>query len=105
MLGTKLFARTGVFFVRPGLLNIDHGMVGKLVRNPALSEIMLLGAGGILRYLTRTLTAQHACSRLGPALGCRVGTVAIDDPRLVFDIDYPGELWLAIALLLAEGEI
>ncbi len=62
-----------------------------------------LGAGFLLRFTTRRLTASAALEALSQRAGCRIGWVAVDDPRAAVDVDSRADWELADRLLAADA--
>jgi molybdopterin-guanine dinucleotide biosynthesis protein A len=58
------------------------------------------GLGMLFRYLTGRLTLDSVLSSLSQAMGCRVGCVLIDEPRVAVDVDSVADRDLAEKILL-----
>jgi len=70
----------------------------------AMARLLGLGMGlsMLLRYLTGRLTLDSVLGSLSRAMGCRVGYVLMDDPRVAVDVDSVADRDLAERVLLAE---
>lgn len=62
-----------------------------------------LGIGLLWRYLSHRLTLTDALSALSQRVGCRVGYVALHDPRAAVDVDSVDDQRLAERLLNADA--
>ncbi|MEZ5558671.1 MAG: NTP transferase domain-containing protein [Pseudomonadales bacterium] len=61
-----------------------------------------LGTATLLRYLLRRLSVDQAMAQLSERAGCRVGWVAVHDPRAAVDVDSVADWELASRLLAAD---
>jgi len=61
-----------------------------------------VGLSMLLRYLLGRLTLDSVVDSLSRVMGCRVGCVLIDEPRVAVDVDSVADRDLAEKILLAE---
>ena len=61
-----------------------------------------IGPGLILKFFLGRLTLESVLQALSRAMGCRVGCVVIENPRVAVDVDSVADRDLAEKILLAE---
>jgi hypothetical protein len=61
------------------------------------------GLGMLLKYLLGQLSLESALETLSGAMGCRVGYVLLDNPRVAIDVDSVADRDLAEKILLGDG--
>ena len=61
-----------------------------------------IGPGLILKFFVGRLTLDSVLEALSRAMGCRVGCVIIDNPRVAVDVDSMADRDLAEKILLSE---
>ena len=100
--GTNLFAILGpagkagpAFWSR---VEADRKRPWRMVRRMGLG----VGLSMLLRYLLGRLTLDSVVDSLSRVMGCRVGCVLIDEPRVAVDVDSVADRDLAERVLLAE---
>ena len=100
--GTNLFAilrpegKAGpAFWSR---VEADRKRPWRMVRRMGLG----VGLSMLLRYLLGRLTLDSVVDSLSRVMGCRVGCVLIDEPRVAVDVDSVADRDLAERVLLAE---
>jgi molybdopterin-guanine dinucleotide biosynthesis protein A len=100
--GTNLFAILGpegkagpAFWSR---VEADRKRPWRMVRRMGLG----VGLSMLLRYLLGRLTLDSVVDSLSRVMGCRVGYVLIDEPRVAVDVDSVADRDLAERVLLAE---
>ncbi len=97
--GTNLFAvltpegKAGPAFWRS--LEADRKRPWRMARK--------IGPGLILKYFLGKLTLASVLEALSRAMGCRVGCVIIENPRVAVDVDSVADRDLAEKILLAES--
>ena len=100
--GTNLFA-----ILRPegmagpafwSRVEADRKRPWRMVRRMGLG----VGLSMLLRYLLGRLTLDSVVDSLSRVMGCRVGCVLIDEPRVAVDVDSVADRDLAERVLLAE---
>lgn len=62
-----------------------------------------IGPSLIFNYFLGRLTLERVLEALSRAMGCRVGCVVIDNPRVAVDVDSVADRDLAESILLGEG--
>jgi hypothetical protein len=100
--GTNLFAVLGpegkagpAFWSR---LEADRKRPWAMARRLGLG----MGLSMLFRYLTGRLTLDSVLGSLSRAMGCRVGYVLMDDPRVAVDVDSVADRDLAEKILLED---
>ena len=100
--GTNLFAILGpegkagpAFWSR---VEADRKRPWRMVRRMGLG----VGLSMLLRYLLGRLTLDSVVDSLSRVMGCRVGYVLIDEPRVAVDVDSVADRDLAERVLVAE---
>jgi len=100
--GTNLFAILGpegkagpAFWSR---VEADRKRPWRMVRRMGLG----VGLSMLLRYLLGRLTLDSVVDSLSRVMGCRVGCVLIDEPRVAVDVDSVADRDLAERVLLGD---
>ena len=96
--GTNLF----LFRTREGLRAARFWREVEALRKHPWKIARALGPVVLLRYLARRLDLTEALATLAERSGCRIGHVALDEPRVAVDVDTVGDQKLAERILLAE---
>ena len=73
-------------------------------RKSPMALLRLFGPMFVVRYLTGTLDVPRLRERGSAILGCRVDVVISHYPEVCFDIDHPGHLDVARAVLALHGK-
>jgi hypothetical protein len=96
--GTNLFAiltpqgKAGPAFWRS--LEADRKRPWKMARK--------IGPGLILKFFLRRLTLDSVLESLSRAMGCKVGCVVIENPRVAVDVDSVADRDLAVRILTGK---
>jgi len=67
--------------------------------------VSLLGAGNLVKFLTRRLSSSDAFSALSKRAGLRIGYRLIEDPLSAVDVDSPADLVTVEGLLNDRGTL